>query len=195
MCESMPLPAPVLGTIEDFADLAADVEIAILTSRKHLPIANAVSDRLPPTQLILVDDAQDIQTLWLRVRTLGNAVGIQFEWDPFLRHNRLLKRVMDLCIAVPAAILFAPMVAVLALLIMAVDCGSPFYVQPRVGLRGRQIKIPKLRTMFRDAAAPARGASGARSAGARGMGALFQALQRSAHPARGRQFHPPGQPG
>jgi len=145
------LPAPVLGTIEDFGNLAADVEIAILTSRKHLPIANAISDRLPPTQLILVDDAQDIQTLWLRVRTLGNAVGFQFEWDPLLRRNRVLKRIIDLCIAIPVAILFLPIIAIVALLTILVDPGSPFYAQARVGWRGRQIKIPKLRTMYRDA--------------------------------------------
>jgi exopolysaccharide biosynthesis polyprenyl glycosylphosphotransferase len=146
------LPAPVLGTIDDFGHLTAEVEIAILTSRKQLPIANAISDRLPPTQLILVDDAQDIQTLWLRVRTLGNAVGIQFEWDPFLRHNRVLKRIIDLAIAIPAGILALPIITMLAVLIFVVDRGSPFYVQSRVGWRGRTIKIPKLRTMFRDAA-------------------------------------------
>lgn len=146
------LPGRVLGSIEDFSDIATDVEIAILTSRKHLPIANAISDRLPPTQLILVNDAQDIQTLWLRVRTLGHAVGIQFEWDPLLRHNRVLKRAIDLCIAIPVAIAILPLIAILALVIMVVDPGSPFYVQPRVGWRNRQIKIPKLRTMYRDAA-------------------------------------------
>jgi exopolysaccharide biosynthesis polyprenyl glycosylphosphotransferase len=145
------LPAPVLGSIDAFADIAGDVEVAILTSRKQLPIANAISDRLPPAQLILVNDAQDIQTLWLRVRTLGNAVGIQFEWDPLLRHNRLLKRVIDLCIAIPVAIVFLPLILALALVIIVVDPGWPFYVQPRVGWRGRLIKIPKLRTMYRDA--------------------------------------------
>lgn len=145
------LPAPMLGTIENFAHLVADVEAAILTSRKHLPAANAVSGRLPPTQLILVNNMQDLQTLWFRARTLGSVAGIQFEWDPVLRHNRFLKRFIDLCVAIPASILTFPIVAIFALVVFAVDRGSPFYVQPRVGLRGQKINILKLRTMYRDA--------------------------------------------
>ena len=146
------LPAPVLGTIEDFAQFGGRAEVAIMTSRKHLAIAHTISDRLPPARLILVTDAQDIETLWLRTRALGHAVGLQFERDPFLRQNRVLKRLMDLIIAIPIAILSLPLIASLALLIWLVDQGSPFYAQPRVGGRGKQIRIPKLRTMYQDAA-------------------------------------------
>jgi Undecaprenyl-phosphate galactose phosphotransferase WbaP len=150
--ERRSLPAPVLGTIEEFARLGGRAEVAIMTSRKHLGIAHAISDRLPPARLILVTDAQDIQTLWLRTRSLGHAVGLQFERDPLLRQNRVLKRVMDLVIAIPIAILSLPLIAGLAVLIWLVDRGSPFYVQPRVGGRGRQVRIPKLRTMYKDSA-------------------------------------------
>jgi lipopolysaccharide/colanic/teichoic acid biosynthesis glycosyltransferase len=99
-----------------------------------------------------VTDAQDIQTLWLRTRALGHAVGLQFERDPFLRQNRVLKRLMDLAIAIPIAILSLPLILMLAFMIWMVDRGSPFYVQPRVGGRGRQVSIPKLRTMYKDSA-------------------------------------------
>ena len=145
------LPAPVLGTLDDFTRISGGAEVAIVSSHKHLAMANAISDRLPPARLIFVNDVQDIQTLWLRTRTLGSTVGLQFERDPFLCQNRVLKRVVDLLIAIPIAIISLPLIAALALLIMAVDRGSPFYVQLRVGGRGRQIRIPKLRTMYSDA--------------------------------------------
>jgi lipopolysaccharide/colanic/teichoic acid biosynthesis glycosyltransferase len=144
------LPAPVLGTIEEFARLGGPAEVAIMTSRKHLAIAHAISDRLPPARLILVTDAQDIQTLWLRTRELGHAVGLQFERDPFLRQNRVLKRLIDLIIAIPIAILSLPLIASLAVLIWVVDRGSPFYVQRCVDGRGRQVRIFRLRTMHKD---------------------------------------------
>ena len=142
---------PVLGTIEEFARIGQRVEVAILTSPEQLAIANAVSDRLPPAQLILLNDAQEIQTLWLRTRSLGNAVGIQFKRDPYLSQNRVLKRALDLAIALPAAIFSLPLIGALALTIWMVDRRSPFYVQPRVGRRGRPINVPKLRTMYCDA--------------------------------------------
>ncbi|HJU33211.1 MAG TPA: sugar transferase [Hyphomicrobiaceae bacterium] len=147
------LPMPLLGPIEKFAEIGHEAEVAILTSREQLSVANALSDTLPPAQLILVDGAQDIQTLWLRARTLGNAVGIQFKRDPYLSQNRFLKRALDLGIAVPAVIFSLPLVAALALMIWLVDRRSPFYVQTRVGRRGRPINVPKLRTMYVDAQA------------------------------------------
>ncbi len=146
------LPAPILGTIEDFSRLGGRAEVAILTSRKQVPLVHAISNRLPPARLILVTDAQDIQTLWLRTRALGHAIGLQFERDPFLRQNRVLKRLMDLVIAIPIAVVSLPLIASLAVLIWVVDRGSPFYVQPRVGGRGKQVRIPKLRTMYKDSA-------------------------------------------
>jgi Undecaprenyl-phosphate galactose phosphotransferase WbaP len=145
------LPVSVLGTIEEFARVGQRVEVAIMTSPEQLAIANAVSDRLPPAQLILLNGAQEIQTLWLRTRSLGNAVGIQFERDPYLSQNRVLKRALDLAIAVPAAVFSLPLIGALAFTIWMVDRRSPFYVQPRVGRRGRPINVPKLRTMYCDA--------------------------------------------
>jgi Undecaprenyl-phosphate galactose phosphotransferase WbaP len=147
------LPLPVLGSIEDFADIGQQAEVAILTSREQLAIVNAISDRLPPAQLILLNDAQDIQTLWLRTRALGNAVGIQFKRDPYLSQNRFLKRALDLAIAVPAWLLSLPLIALLALVIWMVDRRSPFYAQQRVGRGGQPINVPKLRTMYSDAQA------------------------------------------
>jgi Undecaprenyl-phosphate galactose phosphotransferase WbaP len=146
------LPAPVLGAIEDFARLDEEIQVAILTSGDQLALTNAISSRPPRAQLILLNDALDMQTLWLRLRPLGNAVGIQLERSPYLCQNRFLKRAIDLAIAIPAGILSLPLIGALALLISLVDRGSPVYWQPRIGRGGRTFNIPKLRTMYHDAA-------------------------------------------
>jgi lipopolysaccharide/colanic/teichoic acid biosynthesis glycosyltransferase len=57
------------------------------------------------------------------------------------------KRALDLLIAVPAAILTAPAVAVFALLIRLESHGHPIYKQLRAGRDGREFWIFKLRTM------------------------------------------------
>ena len=60
--------------------------------------------------------------------------------------TRILKRGLDLVIAVPAAVLLAPLVGVLALAIRR-DGGPALFRQERIGQGGRPFLINKLRTM------------------------------------------------
>jgi lipopolysaccharide/colanic/teichoic acid biosynthesis glycosyltransferase len=62
-----------------------------------------------------------------------------------------VKRLLDLAIALPGAILTAPFVALLALAIRLGSRGSPIYRQTRVGEYGNLFQIYKLRTMVRGA--------------------------------------------
>lgn len=57
------------------------------------------------------------------------------------------KRLLDLCIAIPAFILVAPLLALLALLIRLDSAGPVLFRQKRLGYRGRPFDILKLRTM------------------------------------------------
>jgi lipopolysaccharide/colanic/teichoic acid biosynthesis glycosyltransferase len=59
----------------------------------------------------------------------------------------MIRRGLDLAIAVPAAILSAPLVALVALLIRLESHGHPIYRQTRVGKDGASFSIYKLRTM------------------------------------------------
>jgi lipopolysaccharide/colanic/teichoic acid biosynthesis glycosyltransferase len=56
-------------------------------------------------------------------------------------------RALDLLIALPAAIVTAPVIAVLCVLIRLESRGSPLYLQTRVGRDGVPFSIYKLRTM------------------------------------------------
>jgi lipopolysaccharide/colanic/teichoic acid biosynthesis glycosyltransferase len=60
-------------------------------------------------------------------------------------------RALDLAIAVPAAIITAPVIALLALAIRLESPGHPLYTQARVGKDGELFQIYKLRTMVRGA--------------------------------------------
>jgi exopolysaccharide biosynthesis polyprenyl glycosylphosphotransferase len=60
--------------------------------------------------------------------------------------TRVLKRVVDLVVAVPAAILLAPVVGVMALLVKR-DGGPALFRQERIGQGGKPFLINKLRTM------------------------------------------------
>ena len=58
-----------------------------------------------------------------------------------------LRRSADLLIAVPAAIVTAPLVLLFCVLIRLESRGSPIFTQERAGLGGQPFQIFKLRTM------------------------------------------------
>jgi lipopolysaccharide/colanic/teichoic acid biosynthesis glycosyltransferase len=64
-----------------------------------------------------------------------------------------LKRAIDLIIAVPAAILLAPVIGLMILKVKLTDPGPAIYVQTRVGRDGHEIRLFKIRTMYLDSAA------------------------------------------
>jgi lipopolysaccharide/colanic/teichoic acid biosynthesis glycosyltransferase len=58
---------------------------------------------------------------------------------------------LDLVIALPATIITAPVIALMALAIRLESPGHPIYTQTRAGKNGRPFQIYKLRTMVRGA--------------------------------------------
>ena len=59
----------------------------------------------------------------------------------------MIKRALDIAVALPVAIVTAPLVALLAVAIRLESRGDPIYRQVRVGRDGRAFEIFKLRTM------------------------------------------------
>jgi Undecaprenyl-phosphate galactose phosphotransferase WbaP len=145
---------PVLGSIADSARYSRRVETAIVTTpaEAHRSV-DAVAMDLGYRDIIVVPDLRELPTLWVRTRDLNGLIGLQMRRNLLLRRNRMLKQTIDHLIALPLALVSAPIIAVLALWVWAVSDGSPFYVQLRTGKGGRPIKVWKLRTMYSDAEA------------------------------------------
>src|SRR2546430_12351606 len=102
-------------------------------------------------RFLLVEDVRDLQSLWLRTRMLGDAIGIEIRRDLCLRHNQVLKRAIDVVFSIPIALLVSPIIVVLAFAIKLVDPGPAIYVQERVGRNSKTLRMLKLRTMYADA--------------------------------------------
>jgi exopolysaccharide production protein ExoY len=66
--------------------------------------------------------------------------------------KRVLKRAVDLLIALPLLVLLLPVILIAALTIALVDRHRPFFCDRRVGLAGRQFACLKLRTLRDDPA-------------------------------------------
>jgi Undecaprenyl-phosphate galactose phosphotransferase WbaP len=146
------LPLPLLGVTTESGNIQSRIEVAIFSSADEL---SACTFKCPPwmssCRFLLVRDARDIQSLWLRTRMLGGAIGIEMRRNLSLRRNQVLKRFIDIFLAVPIALFASPIIALLALAIKLVDPGPAFYIQLRLGRNGTPLRTLKLRTMYADA--------------------------------------------
>jgi Undecaprenyl-phosphate galactose phosphotransferase WbaP len=146
------LPLPLLGVTTDSGNIQSRVEVVIFSSADEL---SACTFKCPPwmpsCRFLLVRDAGDIQSLCLRTRMLGGAIGIEMRRDICLRRNHVLKRFIDIFLAIPIALFASPIITLLALAIKLVDPGPAFYVQLRLGRNGTPLRTLKLRTMYADA--------------------------------------------
>jgi len=146
------LPLPLIGAIADLGRIGPHVEFAIFDSADELSALTSTPQAwMSSCRFLLVEDVHDLQSLWLRTRMLGGAIGIEIRRDLCLRHNQVLKRAIDILFAIPIALLVSPIVVVLAFAIKLVDAGPAIYVQERVGRNSTRLRMLKLRTMYADA--------------------------------------------
>jgi len=115
--------------------------------------AASILDKLRFENIILVPRLFGIQSLWVSPIDLDGMVGLQVKNNLSLRHNILVKRLLDFIIAIPVTILSLPVLLFSALWIMLVDGWPVFFAQERRGFHGETIRVLKLRTMYRDAEA------------------------------------------
>lgn len=87
----------------------------------------------------------------MRVSPLAHQLAFYLEPPQLSTGQSILKRVLDVIVAVSVLLLTAPLLFAAALLIKREDGGSVFYRQERVGFKGRTFKLLKLRTMVPDA--------------------------------------------
>src|SRR5262249_17336597 len=140
---------PVLGTLDRWrAD--SDVEVVVVPDCALLPKDPAALYLSGVGQVLLVTRLGGFPTFGLHVRNADCFVALELRGKPN-RHDQMLKRAIDLGVALALLLLTAPIIGLLALAIKLVDPGPAFYGQWRVGHHGRPIRVLKLRTMYRDA--------------------------------------------
>ena len=137
---------PTAGDTLDNASLRT-AEVAIFANPRDLAtFPRDLPGFAPFCRFMLLEDFQSVQGPLVRTRTLETKVGVEVRRSPW--RNRLLKRMFDILVAVPAALLALPAIALAALAIKIVDPGPAFYIQERIGHKGATVRILKLRTMY-----------------------------------------------
>ena len=145
------MPIPCLGTLGMPSHTSQEIEVALLAASTRLPETLKLCNNLPVSHLVFVQNLFEMQSLWTQTRPLKGILGLEIRRNLLLPYNLAVKRVLDLVVAIPFAVVTLPLVALLALAIRAVDPGPAIYRQKRVGRHGKPIEVLKLRTMFSDA--------------------------------------------
>lgn len=143
---------PVLGPLRHGRELAGRVRLAVLAvpeaSGAHIAEMTA---NLPFPNIVVVPDLAGMQSLWVSTRDIGGILGLEIKKNLLLRRNRVIKRGLDYAVGVPLFIVALPITLALAAAVAMISPGNPFYVQVREGQQGRDIRVLKLRSMYRDA--------------------------------------------
>lgn len=100
----------------------------------------------------LMERLLQAQTPWGRTRLLCYVKWKRLSWTVVVNGTLVLKRALDIGVSLIALILLAPVFAVIAVLVK-LDGGPVFFRQTRIGLRGREFKMLKYRSMVVDAEA------------------------------------------
>lgn len=140
---------PVLGA-DDQGRSGIGAEVVAVPDGHPLPDDPEALYRKGIRKILVVSQVGEFASFGMQVRQFGRFVALEVGERPH-HFGYWQKRVVDLALTLPLAILTVPMVAFLALMIKVVDPGPAFYRQQRVGRHGKPIRILKLRTMYRDA--------------------------------------------
>ena len=157
LCDQTPngsAPFPVLGTLEKAADVLLEKSITQVILLGLTPGAEQVR-RLARTcesaavRLLVLDD---LNKYFNHATTVFEDDGVRFislRDEPLESPwNRLLKRTLDLAVAIPVVVLLLPPVTIAVWLAQRLQSpGKIFFHQVRTGMMGRHFIMRKFRTM------------------------------------------------
>lgn len=104
-----------------------------------------------PVDIKVVPDLYQFATLGTSVEELDGLPILNLQDSPMYGWNLVLKRGMDIIIAVFALSIVLPVMLIIAIAVKLTSRGPVFYIQERMGMDGELFKIIKFRTMKENA--------------------------------------------
>ena len=101
--------------------------------------------------LMVLSDASTIPTLWGASRRCGRLTGIEVRNGLLLATLGVVKRAIDLSVALAVLVIGFPVFLALALMVKLTSPGPIFFGHTRIGRHGKTFKAWKFRSMYVDA--------------------------------------------
>jgi FlaA1/EpsC-like NDP-sugar epimerase len=143
---------PVLGTTRQADEVLAAqridqvfITLPLEAHKKILQLLELMAREC--VEVKLVPDILQYATLKAALEDLDGTPVINLSEMPLRGWNSMVKRGMDLAIAVASLVVLLPLFPIIALAIWLEDRGPVFYRQERMGLDGRSFMIVKFRSM------------------------------------------------
>ncbi|WP_170965021.1 sugar transferase [Rhizobium sp. M10] len=137
----------------DISDPSPDdrPSIALIADDTGSHIAELATLRQTFAEVILLSDTPNVKVAGLRPAEIGGEIGVRLASSGGAANSNLVRRALDLAIAIPAVLVLMPVILIAAAAIYAIDPGPVFFRHAREGLFGKPVHVLKLRTMYRDA--------------------------------------------
>lgn len=152
MCSDESWPAELRGGITRILDLARTSRYGeIYVTAEGFPpsrLMDLISGlQLVPRAVRLVPDPGIARLLQMPVHNIGQTCAVELQKSPLSRAQWVMKRSLDLVLAIPVAVLAAPVLGLIAIAIKLDSRGPVIFHQTRLGYRSRPFEIFKFRTM------------------------------------------------
>jgi exopolysaccharide biosynthesis polyprenyl glycosylphosphotransferase len=99
----------------------------------------------------LIPNMYDIVSGSVKMNNIFGALLVEVNSDVMPHWQRMLKRLLDIFLSAVAIILLLPVYIILALAVKVSSKGPVFFLQERIGKKGKPFHIIKFRTMYTDA--------------------------------------------
>jgi len=107
--------------------------------------------RLLFPRVIILRAVEGLPVEGVQVRNLGGVLALEYGNNLLRRQSRWMKRLLDLVVAATSLLLTLPILLLAMTLVRVLSPGPVLFRQPREGLKGRTIQVPKIRTMVTNA--------------------------------------------
>jgi exopolysaccharide biosynthesis polyprenyl glycosylphosphotransferase len=140
-----------LGGVDDLPALIEehDVEAVVVCADLPLTRISAVIEECLHAGCQILYPARAVRVYGVRPSLVWHHDQPFFELgSPVLKARALIsKRIVDVTVSTILLVLFAPVLAIIAVAVALDSPGSPFFLQERAGLGGRRFRMIKFRTM------------------------------------------------
>jgi len=144
---------PVLGGLNESTGVAHSAIIALPDLSNHETTELIERCLSQYRRVVIIPDIAEVPSLWVKPRDLVGMLGLEIPSNLLDPLSRFIKRIFDLSFVLVTLPLWLPAGILLCVLIWIEDHSNPLFIQDRVGLRGRNFKTWKFRTMHPNAEA------------------------------------------